>query len=105
MPLTDVTIRKAKPTGKVQRLFDYVAKHLARQIAHPFTIKAQARSFALVTHYGQDWFRLKPDLLVQASGANRLMLDTKWKLLDGRKPPVRTNTGCRSARFLLTARL
>ena len=63
----------------------FVAKHLARQLAHPFTLKSQARSFALVTHLGQDWFRLKPDLLVQASGANHLVLDTKWKLIDGAK--------------------
>lgn len=63
----------------------FVAKHLARQLAQPFTLKTQARSFSLVTHRGQDWFRLKPDLLVQASAANRLVLDTKWKLIDGRK--------------------
>ena len=63
----------------------YVAKHLARQLAHPFTLKTQARSFSLVTHLGQDWFRLKPDLLVQESSANRLVLDTKWKLLDDKK--------------------
>lgn len=63
----------------------FVAKHLARHLAQPFNLKTQARSFSLVMHRGQDWFRLKPDLLVQASGANRLVLDTKWKLLDGRK--------------------
>jgi len=37
----------------------------------------------LVRHLGQNWFRLKPDLLVQASKVNRLVLDTKWKLIDG----------------------
>lgn len=63
----------------------YVAKHLARQVAYPFTLKTQASSFSLVRHLGQDWFRLKPDLLVQESAANRLVLDTKWKLLDGKK--------------------
>lgn len=63
----------------------YVAKHLARQLAHPFTLKTQARSFSLVTHLGQDWFRLKPDLLVQESSSIRLVLDTKWKLLDDKK--------------------
>jgi 5-methylcytosine-specific restriction enzyme subunit McrC len=63
----------------------FVAKHLARQLAQPFTLKTQARSLSLVTHRGQDWFRLKPDLLVQASGTNLLVLDTKWKLLDARK--------------------
>lgn len=62
----------------------YVAKHLARQLVRSFTLKTQARSFSLVRHLGQDWFRLKPDLLVQESAANRLVLDTKWKLLDGR---------------------
>jgi 5-methylcytosine-specific restriction enzyme subunit McrC len=63
----------------------YVAKHLARQLAHPFTLRTQARSFSLVRHLEQDWFRLNPDLLVQESGTNRLVLDTKWKLLDDRK--------------------
>lgn len=63
----------------------YVAKHLARQLVHPFTLKTQARNFSLVKHLGQDWFRLKPDLLVQESTSNRLVLDTKWKLLDDKK--------------------
>ena len=63
----------------------FVAKQLARQLAQPFILKTQARSFSLVTHRGQDWFRLKPDLLVKESDTNRLVLDTKWKLLDSRK--------------------
>lgn len=63
----------------------YVAKHLARQLVHPFTLRTQARSFSLVRHLDQDWFRLKPDLLVQESSTNRLVLDTKWKLLDDSK--------------------
>jgi len=63
----------------------FVAKHLSRQLERPFTLKAQARSFSLVRHQGQDWFRLKPDLLVRDSGTARLVLDTKWKLIDGVK--------------------
>ena len=64
----------------------FVAKYLARQVSHAFTLRTQARSFSLVKHLGQDWFRLKPDLLVQDSAAaSRLVLDTKWKLLDGGK--------------------
>lgn len=63
----------------------YVAKHLARQIAPPFSLKTQARSFSLVRHLGQDWFRLEPDLLVLESTVSRLVLDTKWKLLDSKK--------------------
>jgi len=61
----------------------FVAKHLARQLAQPFTLKTQARSFSLVSHQGQNWFWLKPDLLVRESVSNKLVLDTKWKLIDG----------------------
>ena len=63
----------------------FVAKHLARQLAPPFTLQTQANGFSLVRHQSQDWFRLKPDLLVQESEANRLVLDTKWKLIDSSK--------------------
>jgi 5-methylcytosine-specific restriction enzyme subunit McrC len=66
----------------------YVAKHLARQLASPFSLRTQAHSFSLVRHLDRNWFRMKPDLLVKESAANRLVLDTKWKLLDGQK-----NTG------------
>jgi 5-methylcytosine-specific restriction enzyme subunit McrC len=68
----------------------FVAKHLERQLMPPFALRTQTRSFSLVRHRGQDWFRLKPDLLVQASATNRLVLDTKWKLLDSEKS---TGTG------------
>ncbi len=61
----------------------FVAKHLAKQLAQPFTLKTQTRSFSLVRHQGQNWFWLKPDLLVQESLNNKLVLDTKWKLIDG----------------------
>lgn len=61
----------------------FVAKHLARQLAQPFTLKTQARSFSLVRHLGHNWFWLKPDLLVRESVSNKLVLDTKWKLIDG----------------------
>ena len=63
----------------------YVAKHLAKQLAQPFNLKTQARSFSLVQHQEQNWFRLKPDLLVQESGSDRLVLDTKWKLINDNK--------------------
>lgn len=42
-------------------------------------------SHHLVRHINQNWFRLKPDLLVPNSDQNLLVLDTKWKLLDGLK--------------------
>jgi 5-methylcytosine-specific restriction enzyme subunit McrC len=63
----------------------FVAKHLSHQLLPTFTLRTQARCFSLVRHHEQNWFRLKPDLLVQASGMNRLVLDTKWKLIDAKK--------------------
>jgi len=63
----------------------FVAKHLARQLTRPLVLKTQARSHHLVRHREQNWFRLKPDLLIRKAGRDALVLDTKWKLLDGLK--------------------
>lgn len=63
----------------------FVAKHLAHQLAPPHILKTQARSHHLVRHRDRDWFRLKPDLLIRDSEQDLLVLDTKWKLLDGLK--------------------
>jgi 5-methylcytosine-specific restriction enzyme subunit McrC len=63
----------------------FVAKHLARQLAPPHILKTQARSHHLIRHRDRDWFRLKPDLLIRDSEQDLLVLDTKWKLLDGLK--------------------
>lgn len=63
----------------------FVAKHLARQLARPLVLKTQARSHHLVRHREQNWFLLKPDLLIRESDHDSLVLDTKWKLLDALK--------------------
>ena len=63
----------------------FVAKHVARQLARPLVLKTQARGHHLVRHLDQGWFRLKPDLLIQAAGLDAVVLDTKWKLLDALK--------------------
>jgi len=63
----------------------YVEKHLAKQLRGDFVLKAQASSQHLVAHDDQRWFRLKPDLLVKQKQDTRLVLDTKWKLLDAAK--------------------
>jgi 5-methylcytosine-specific restriction enzyme subunit McrC len=63
----------------------FVAKHLARQLARPLTLKTQARSHHLVRHQEQKWFQLKPDLVVRNADDDLLVLDTKWKLLDALK--------------------
>ncbi|KVR24642.1 2-keto-D-gluconate dehydrogenase [Burkholderia ubonensis] len=70
----------------MEKLFEaFVGKHLADQLTRPLLLKAQVRSRHLVRHCGQDWFRLKPDLLVRDAGRDVLVLDAKWKLLNGLK--------------------
>lgn len=63
----------------------FAAKHLARQLTRPLILKTQARTHHLVRHRAQNWFRLKPDMLIRDGGRDALVLDTKWKLLDGLK--------------------
>ena len=63
----------------------FVARHLSVQVKRPLTLKAQVRSHHLVRHRDQNWFRLQPDLLIRENDRDALVLDTKWKLLDGSK--------------------
>lgn len=60
----------------------FVAKHLAIQLARPLTLKTQARSYHLVRHREQNWFQLKPDMVIREGRRDLLVLDAKWKLLD-----------------------
>ncbi|MPQ85848.1 2-keto-D-gluconate dehydrogenase [Pseudomonas sp. MAFF 730085] len=70
----------------MEALFEaYVAKHLAAHLEDGYDLKAQVSKEHLVSHKGQDWFRLKPDLLIQQGTQSRMVLDTKWKLLDSAK--------------------
>lgn len=70
----------------MEALFEaFVAKHLAKQLVRPLILKTQARSHHLVRHREQNWFRLKPDLLVREGDRDLLVLDTKWKLLESIK--------------------
>lgn len=63
----------------------FVAKHLARQLEAGFTLHTQVRGLSLVRHCEQDWFRLKPDLMIKNGGNNWALLDTKWKLISAQK--------------------
>jgi len=70
----------------MEKVFEaFVAKHLSRQLHKPNFLKTQSRAHHLVRHTEQDWFRLKPDLLVRESASDFLVLDTKWKLLNRNK--------------------
>ncbi len=77
----------------------FVAKHLARQLVRPLILKAQAHSHYLVRHREQNWFRLKPDLLIRESNRDMLVLDTKWKLLDALKANGSEKYGLSQADF------
>ena len=70
----------------MEKVFEaFVARHLPRQLKRPYTLRAQASSRSLVRHNGREYFLLRPDLLVREGGTNRLVLDTKWKLVDKNK--------------------
>lgn len=74
----------------MEALFEaYVEKHLRRQLQPDHSLKAQASSQYLVNHQQQRWFRMKPDLLVKHRTEQRLVLDTKWKLLNSDKDTAR----------------
>lgn len=63
----------------------YVAKHLARQLNPALTLKTQPRRLSLLLHRERALFQLRPDLLIEADGETRMVLDTKWKLIDERR--------------------
>ena len=63
----------------------FVAKHISTQLVRTLVLKTQARSHHLVRHLDQNWFQLKPDLLVREGKCDILVLDTKWKLIDCQK--------------------
>ena len=63
----------------------FVAKCLPRQLVPKRIVRTQARNHHLARHREQNWFQLKPDLVVQSDISDLIVLDTKWKLLDSVK--------------------
>lgn len=70
----------------MEKLFErYVAAILRKRVETGFRLVAQPSRHTLVTHLGANWFRLKPDLIVErADGSCCSVLDTKWKRIDER---------------------
>jgi 5-methylcytosine-specific restriction enzyme subunit McrC len=77
----------------------FVAEHLPRQLPRSFVLKSQVRSEYLIAHRQQRWFRLKPDLLVRDAHETRMVLDTKWKLLDAAQDNASDKYGLSEADF------
>lgn len=69
----------------MEKLFEnYVAQWLQSKLAAGVTLQTQTRSKYLCTHCDNGLFQLRPDLLLD-SGAQRWVMDTKWKLLESTK--------------------
>ncbi|MEL7328089.1 MAG: McrC family protein [Pseudomonadota bacterium] len=60
----------------------YVASVLKAQLPDDAELTTQASSKYLVTHNQRSQFQLKPDLLLTSPDNSKLILDTKWKLID-----------------------
>jgi len=67
----------------------FVRKQLTRQLKEKYFLDAQSSRHHLVTHRDEQWFKLKPDLLVRDRHNTHIVLDTKWKLLDAAKDNAR----------------
>lgn len=84
----------------MEALFEaYVAKHLPKSMPAQLRLKTQPNSHHLVTHLERNWFRLKPDLLIKDKQKNRMVLDTKWKLLECTKANGTEKYGLAQADF------
>jgi 5-methylcytosine-specific restriction enzyme subunit McrC len=67
----------------MERLFEkYVGIGLRRQFRNPYTLREQGGKRSLVSHKGNDYFKLRPDFLVERFRVPRHVLDAKWKLID-----------------------
>jgi len=77
----------------------YVAKLLRQQVSTDYRVRAQVQSQTLVQHGEQNWFRLKPDLVIEKNNETKVVLDTKWKLLDQSKDNGTVKYGLSQADF------
>ncbi|EGA70248.1 hypothetical protein VISI1226_13491 [Vibrio sinaloensis DSM 21326] len=64
---------------------DYVANVLKEQlvVSHPkLTVSTQVTGEYLARYGGRSKFSLRPDLIIKEGSTNKVVLDTKWKLLN-----------------------
>ena len=67
----------------MEQLFErYVTKQLKRQLPTHLKLREQVSSHCLTHHNDNDWFRLKPDIVVYDKSKVVTVMDTKWKLLN-----------------------
>lgn len=65
----------------MERLFEeYVLAAVRRGASKSQSVRAQAGDHHLCQYDGRDWFKLKPDILIEEAGMT-VVVDAKWKLL------------------------
>jgi 5-methylcytosine-specific restriction enzyme subunit McrC len=77
----------------------YVEKMLKRKMAPGAQLTRQAKRKFLVKHKDQNWMQLKPDLVITSATGKKMVMDTKWKLLDVGKAGSRDKYGMSQADF------
>ena len=99
-PWCEIIIQKFNPSFQIgksrgisflfsmDKLFEvFVAESLKKRVIKPSILRSQIASQYFVKHHSklsslqEDWFQLKPDLMLLSNGKKNVM-DTKWKLLN-----------------------
>ena len=71
----------SEKSGLVLRGYSFT--FLFSKYSEGYRVKAQDKTYYLVErHLDQGKFRLKPDLLVESNATEKIIIDTKWKLID-----------------------
>lgn len=86
----------------MEQLFErYVEAVLRRKLSSEYCLVAQPRRHSLVSHKDNDWFRLKPDLLIEDRNDKSCaaVLDTKWKQIDEVRGNARDKYGLSQGDF------
>jgi len=63
----------------------YVAKMLDKQLPLNLLLSKQVGNKHLTSHKNENWFKLKPDIVIKNKERILCVADTKWKVLDERK--------------------
>ncbi len=71
----------------MEKVFEGYISFLFNKYTTALKIKAQDRSYFLVEkHGGQGKFRLRPDLYLEKTPLEKMIIDIKWKLINENKP-------------------
>ncbi len=77
----------------------YVAKKLSRQLPSGYRLKEQAQSKYLTCHKGNNWFQLRPDILIIEGKETIFVMDTKWKLINQKSSTSKDKYGLSQSDF------